>query len=76
VSSLTPRPPLAPEDVSRPGGRRHWTAEDRRDMVARYEKGAGTPQIAAAYSVTAETVMKVLRAEGVTIRPRAGSAVA
>ncbi|MGW0355830.1 helix-turn-helix domain-containing protein [Nocardia nova] len=71
------------EDNSRPalnaaaapptaGRKKHVTAAERAEIVAKYKAGASLVQLRTEHRMAKRTVTKLLREAGVTIRPRGG----
>jgi hypothetical protein len=68
IKASSPRPPLSHEDSLKPRSKRFLTADDLADIVAQYEAGETTQQIAARYEISKTRVATILREQGVTIR--------
>ncbi|MBF6276361.1 MULTISPECIES: hypothetical protein [Nocardia] len=61
--------PAAPPRAIR---KKHVTATERAEIVAKYEAGASLVQLRTEHHMAKRTVTKLLREAGVTIRPRGG----
>ncbi|WP_280483623.1 helix-turn-helix domain-containing protein [Nocardia farcinica] len=62
----------APEPPRLVGRKKHLTADETAQIVAKYEAGASMAQLKVEHHMAKRTVAKVLREAGVTIRPRGG----
>ncbi|MBF6259950.1 hypothetical protein IU468_27135 [Nocardia farcinica] len=67
------RPTSSTPDPGRLVGRKkHLTADETAQIVAKYEAGASMAQLKAEHHMAKRTVAKVLREAGVTVRPKGG----
>ncbi|MBF6185086.1 hypothetical protein IU433_26440 [Nocardia puris] len=62
----------APEPLRLVGRKKHLTAEETAQIVAKYESGTSMAQLKVEHHMAKRTVAKVLREAGVTIRPSGG----
>lgn len=62
----------APEPPRSAGRKKHLTAEEAATIVAKYEAGVSMAQLKAEHHMAKRTVAKVLRENGVMIRPIGG----
>ncbi len=68
INESSPRSPLLHQERPKFRSKRFLTAQDREDIVHRYEAGETTQQIGTHYGVSKTRVATVLREQGVTIR--------
>ncbi|WP_174190053.1 hypothetical protein [Nocardia barduliensis] len=61
-----------PESPRLVGRKKHLTAEETAQIVAKYESGASMAQLKVEHQMAKRTVAKLLRDKGVTIRPPGG----
>ena len=67
-----PRRPRPPQPVSSGGPKKHLGPDEVTALVAKYVAGASMPQLMAEHHIAKRTVAKMLRDQGVEVRPRGG----
>jgi Mor family transcriptional regulator len=68
IAESLARPPLSPQNGSKPRSKRFLTTDDVADIIRRYEAGETTQQVGTHYSISKTRVATVLREQGIIIR--------
>jgi hypothetical protein len=72
IQGSGPRNLEPPKPRTSGGRRKHLTPKEAAEIVSKYEAGVSMARLKAEHHMAKRTVAKVLRAAGVTIRPRGG----